>query len=222
MRLLAFDCALAAVSAALLVDGAPLAAERQAMQRGQAETLLPMLARLLGRAGLRLDQLDAIATTIGPGSYTGVRIGLAAAAGLSLGLDLPVFGVTTLEALAAEAQANERLPVMVVIESQRADLFVQNFAADGGALDAPHAMLPDELRIPAGPLLLAGDGAARIFELLRPAAARLAPGTGTPDPVWVARLAARRIAAAPELGRSRALPEPLYLRAPLATPLAGS
>ena len=223
MRLLAFDCAGAAVSVAVIADDAPIAAEQLAMRRGQGEVLLPMILRVLEQARLRLDALDALATTIGPGSYTGLRIGLSAAAGLSLGARLPVIGVTTLAAVAARAQADAPGPVVVALESQRAELFVQSFDANGRPLGEPQALLPEAaaLAVPPGRPRLAGDGAARLLAALGASAdsARLVAGAQTPDAVWVSRLALARVAADPGLLRAGGLPAPLYLRPPLATPL---
>jgi tRNA threonylcarbamoyladenosine biosynthesis protein TsaB len=101
MRILALDTAVAACSVAIWDDGAVLAEEQQALAYGHAEILVPMLARVLARAGLRVDDMDRLACTIGPGHFTGLRAGLAAARGLALAADKPLIGITTLEAVAA-------------------------------------------------------------------------------------------------------------------------
>lgn len=220
MKLLAFDCAAAGVSAAVLIDGTAVSSERASMQRGQGESLIPMIQRVLASAKLSLRDLDALATTIGPGSYTGLRIGLSAAAGLTAGTGLPVVGVTTLAALAAEAQAKAPGAVIVALESQRADLFFQGFDAAGRPLAPPEAAPPQDVKLPPGSWRLAGDGAPRLVVALGLDPALVVTGVARPDAVWVGKLAQTRLTAEPALLRAAALPQPLYLRAPLATPLA--
>ena len=99
MRLLALDTATAACSVALWRDGAVLARRFEAMLRGQSEALMPMVGAVLAEAGCGFKDLDAIAVTVGPGAFTGLRIGLAAARGMALAAELPLIGVTTLEAV---------------------------------------------------------------------------------------------------------------------------
>jgi tRNA threonylcarbamoyladenosine biosynthesis protein TsaB len=103
MMLLAFDCSASACSAAVRHDGSTVAREWRAMERGHAEALVPLIEATLGQAGARFEDISAVATTVGPGSFTGVRIGLATARGLSLALGAPVVGVTTFEAVAGGA-----------------------------------------------------------------------------------------------------------------------
>lgn len=122
MRTLVIETATAACSAALLVDGAVLAAAHEVVGRGHAERLVPMIAELLGPEG----RADAILVDCGPGSFTGVRVGLAAARGLALGWDVPVRGFSSLAVLAAMAQALEA--VAVAIPGGHGELFVQSFA----------------------------------------------------------------------------------------------
>jgi tRNA threonylcarbamoyladenosine biosynthesis protein TsaB len=103
MNLLAFDSAQAACSAAVRRDST-LAARRFArMERGHAEALMPMIVAVLADAGIGFPALDAVAVTVGPGSYTGIRVGLAAAKGIALARGIPLIGVTTLEAVARAA-----------------------------------------------------------------------------------------------------------------------
>jgi tRNA threonylcarbamoyladenosine biosynthesis protein TsaB len=213
VKILALDSALSACSVAVLADGAVRAVRRQAMARGQAETLLPMVCAALDEAGLGFGDLDRLAVTVGPGSFTGLRIGLAAARGLALATGLPLVGVTTLEALAAAtdpALRRDRVTV-ALIDSRRGDMFAQPFGADAAPLSQPAAADPSALDalLPAGPLLLAGDAAPAALEVLARAGRDvvLASDSAMPDPVAVARLAA-----------ARPLPDgpvaALYLRAP--------
>ena len=103
MRVLAIDTALEACSVALLDTGQPDRAvhESLAMTRGHAEALMPMIARVFERASLDAGQLDRIAVTVGPGSFTGLRVGIAAARGIALASGKPAIGLTTLAAYAA-------------------------------------------------------------------------------------------------------------------------
>ena len=100
MKLLALDCAGLACSVALWRDGAIVAERTREMARGHAEALMPMLGEVMAAADERLDALDRLAVTVGPGSFTGIRVGLAAARGLALAIGCPLIGVGTLAALA--------------------------------------------------------------------------------------------------------------------------
>ncbi len=211
--LLAFDCSAAACSAAVARDGEILAARFEERPRGQGERLLPMLADVLDEAGCRYADLAALAVTLGPGSFTGLRIGLATARALALAAGLPIIGRTAFEVVAADAAA-ERAPgeaLAVAIDSQRGDLFLQAFP-DGGESLSPRAGAPGSLaeslagslpgslpRSPAEarggdpgpPWLLAGSGAGRLAEALaaRGRSARLS-SVRLPDAAALARLAA--------------------------------
>ena len=218
MLVLALDTAMSACSAAL-VEGAGLPGERMlaarttAMARGHAEALLPLVEQIMGDGGRTYADLDLIAATVGPGAFTGIRIGLACARGLALAAGKPCAGVTTLEALAATAKG---APVLVCVESRRDDLFAQAFGGDGRALSLPASLPPEGLVAfvaDAGLALgfiLAGDGAARAGVALAQAGLK-APvvATAAPDPVVVAGIAASRHGTADALA-----PRPLYLRPP--------
>jgi tRNA threonylcarbamoyladenosine biosynthesis protein TsaB len=218
MKVLAFDSSGAACSAAIRDDEGRLLAYRfQPMARGHAELLMPMLRDVMAEAGLAFGGLDLIAATIGPGSFTGIRVGLAAARGLALASGLPLLGVTAFEAIAAGVSPDERrdAALMVAIDSRRDDLFIQCFAADGATLSAPAALAPAALAdaAPMGDLLLAGDGAARARDALAALGRRsalLARASGPPDAADVAGLAVSRW----HPGTRPAFPLPLYLRPP--------
>ncbi len=108
MKVLAFDCSGASCSAAVLIDDRPAAQRFAPMERGHAETLLPMIETVLREAALTPAALDLLAVTVGPGSFTGLRIGLAAARGLALARKLPAIGVTSFDAVNAEDRRRER------------------------------------------------------------------------------------------------------------------
>ena len=212
MRILAFDCAGTQCAAALLADGRVLAARSVVAERGHAQLLIPLLSDLLEETGLAFGDVDRFAVTTGPGSFTGIRVALAAAHGLKLGTGKPVVGVTVFEAMAA---ATQTIPsrLLVAIDSRRAELFVQLFDARGKSVTEPAMLPPDSVAEWAGPgeLTLTGD-AARLV------APHLAGMIDNPpedwaiqvDPAIIARLAADRPAGQP--------PAPFYLRAPDAVP----
>ena len=214
------DCATDACSAALWIDGAPGPRRYSPMRRGHGEAIMPMIEAVMTEAGLRFPALDAVAATIGPGAFTGLRIGLAAARGIALAAARPLIGVTTLEAVAAAQDAGGR-PLLVALGSRRDDIYVQLFGADGEPLSEPRAMLPDGVAglLPRdGPAALAGDAADAVMAMLDgfdPPAVRLA-GPDLPDAGIVARLAAGR--SPPPVGD---VVSPLYLRPPDAITAAG-
>ncbi|MFO1145233.1 MAG: tRNA (adenosine(37)-N6)-threonylcarbamoyltransferase complex dimerization subunit type 1 TsaB [Rhodospirillales bacterium] len=139
------------------------------MSRGHAEALLPLLLATLADAGRGFSDLDLLAVTVGPGAFTGLRIGLAAARGLALATGLPCLGVTTLEAVAAAVPASEAggRPLLVALDSKRGDVYAQVFiegeAASEAAVAAPAGLarlLATVPALPAGLLMVAGDAAA--------------------------------------------------------------
>jgi tRNA threonylcarbamoyladenosine biosynthesis protein TsaB len=216
MRILALDAATSACSAALVEDGKVLARRLTVMERGQAEALMPMLAETLAEAGWAVGDADIIAATVGPGAFTGIRIGLAAARGLCLASGKPFWGLTTSRAVAGAVPKAERRgrTVLAVIEAKRAELFGQLFSADLEPLGEIFAAAPADfaahLPRPDAPLAVVGDGALRLAEALagRPVLWSAAPGH--PDAVQVALGAAERH----RRGLPALEPKPLYLRAP--------
>ena len=222
-HLLALDAAGAACSVALWRDGCIAAHCLVAMRRGQSEHLVPMIEEVMAAADAPYDSLDALAVTIGPGGFTGVRIGLATARGLALALRRPLIGISNFEAVAAAVPASERAgrSLAVVLDSKRHEVYVQAFAPpeETQRLLAPGAVVPpDELDawLPAGPVLLAGDAAAVAMAALQAARrdVRLATSPSLADAVQVAILAAARPLPLPDTG----MPQPLYLRSPDVTP----
>ncbi len=124
--ILAFDTSAAHCAAALLLDGR-VWLKSEAMEKGQAERLMPLIAELLAEAGAALADITAIGVGTGPGNFTGVRISVAAARGLALGLGVPAIGVTRLEALAYGLPR----PVTVIEDARRGEVYVQRFDASG-------------------------------------------------------------------------------------------
>jgi tRNA threonylcarbamoyladenosine biosynthesis protein TsaB len=213
VKVLAFDCAGARCAAGVAVDGALAASREAAMQRGQAEVLVPMIGEVLAAAGLGFGDLDLIAVTVGPGSFTGLRIGIAAARGLALASGLPCIGVPSFAAVAAGVPlaCRDGRPLAVALESKRAELFLRCFAPDGSPLGPAALVAPDaaQAALPPGPILVAGGGAPRFAAALG-GRAEVFAGPALPDLADIARLAQESW----RPGEEPALPRPLYLRAP--------
>lgn len=218
MRVLAIDTALEACSVALF-DTAHAEAgahETLPMERGHAEALMPLIARVLDRARTDIDSLDRIAVTTGPGSFTGLRVGISAARGIALAAGKPAIGLTALAAYAAPfIAADDSLPVVVVIDARHDHVYLQVFGPGGRTIVAPRiAPLREALRISStGAPRITGNAAGKLAALW-PAGERAPTRVeqrGAPDITWVARLGA----AATDL---RTPPKPLYLRAPDAHP----
>ncbi len=214
--LLAMDAAGKACSAAVWRADKVTAQASEDMARGQSERLVPMIEAVMAQAALDYEDLDAIAVTLGPGGFTGVRIGLATARGLALACDLPLIGVSNLEVVATAVPRAQRAGhrLVVVLDAKRAELYAQSFDDSGRALDEAACVLPEELvaGLPPGPLLLAGDAVAQAQPALSAAGRAFelaAPCTGA-DAAEVAALAAGRPLPAP----GAPPPRPLYLRPP--------
>lgn len=179
--------------------------------KGHAEHLIDIVDRALGQAGVALSHIDRLAVTVGPGSFTGIRVGVAAARGFALSLNVPAVGVTTLEVMAsAQREKTPGRAVLAAMDAKRDEIYLQPFAADGSPLDEPRAVsvaqaqayaagFDGEITGSATPLLKADAGGDHANKF--------------PISV-VARLGA---AASPDAGK----PKPLYLRGPDAKPQSG-
>jgi len=211
--ILSIDTCLAASSVAILDGDTVRAARSEPMTRGHQERIAVIAREVAAEAGVTFVGLTRIAVTVGPGSFTGLRVGLSFAKGLATALSIPCVGVNTLEALAASAPRENGVPGFVAgaLDAKMGQVYLQVF--DGGtALMAPDAL---EVGVAAarlaelwsgGPATLVGSGAPLVAEVL-PGATVLTPAFA--DPVAIARLAAAR----PVPTHS---PRPLYLRAPYA------
>jgi len=150
MLILAIDTALDACSAGVLdTDAARLIAlESQPMKRGHAEALMPLIARVIKEAGIAFASFDRIAVTTGPGSFTGLRVGLSAARGIALAADKPVVGLTTLTAYAAPVVSeNAEQPVISAIDARHDQVYFQVVSGDGSSLIRPRvAPIEEALR----------------------------------------------------------------------------
>ena len=217
MRVLAIDTALGACAAAVFDSqaGAILAAESIGMVRGHAEAVMPLIARVMDAARSEFVELNRIAVTVGPGSFTGLRVGISAARGIALAAARPAIGLSTLSALAApHVAARTGDTIIAAIDARNEQVYFQVFAPNGVTVVTPRL---DRVRaavraVPVGPTVITGSGALLV-------AAHWPSGSpvprvedhAAPDIGWVARLGA----AAQEEG---APPKPLYLRRPDARP----
>jgi tRNA threonylcarbamoyl adenosine modification protein YeaZ len=222
VHVLAIDTALGACSACVLDtgQGAVLARETLLMERGHAEALLPLLDRVVSGVEGGFGSLGRVAVTIGPGSYTGLRVGISAARAIGLAIGVPVIGVATLSALLAPLMASETRRVLVAaIDAKHGQIYVQA-VAPGGRTIIPPALMPlrDATRLlGSGPLVLAGSGAPALAAdaWAQGIESLVADSAPAPDIAFVARLGAIADPA-------QALPKPLYLRGPDAKPQDGA
>jgi tRNA threonylcarbamoyladenosine biosynthesis protein TsaB len=218
LRVLALDTALQACSAALFDAAADrsIALASRRMERGHAEALMPMVAAVFAEAELAFADIDRLVVTTGPGSFTGIRVAVAAARAFALASGLPLIGVSTLTALSAPLLSrDEGLPVAAAIDARHERVYFQMFAPGGRSL-VPARLLPvrEAARsIGSGRVQIVGSGASAVAEALGDARAEIF-ADAVPDAEWVARLGA--VAAQP----SRP-PRPLYLKAADATPQTG-
>ena len=218
MRVLAIDTALEACSAAVLdLDNRGIiAVESLTMTRGHAEALMPLIARVMHEAAIEFAELDRIAVTTGPGSFTGLRVGISAARAIALTAGKPAIGLSTLAAFAAPLIADDdSTNVVAAIDARHAQVYLQVFGRGGRTLVSPRiATVRDALRLSvSGPARLVGSG-AQAMAAAWPKEAEpplQVENRAAPEIAWVARLGA---AAAEGYGA----PKPLYLRAPDAQP----
>ena len=213
MRLLVIDTALGACTAAVFEDGRPLAVRFEPMTKGHQERLGGLVRDVMAEAGGGFDSLDRIGVTVGPGSFTGLRVGLAFAQGLGAALDRPVVGLSALDALAASLD-DASGPVAALIDARRGQVYARLFA--NGAPLGPDEALPLEeaaRRIAeiGSDVVLVGNGAAVLAEAFPDLKFARRDDRVAPSPEALAHLAT---AADPATHP----PRPLYLRAPDATP----
>jgi tRNA threonylcarbamoyladenosine biosynthesis protein TsaB len=227
MNILAFDTCFDACSVCVArrSDGVvvDLASAVEHFQTGHAERLVPMIDEVMGRAGATFADLDRLAVTVGPGTFTGTRIGIAAARGLALATGAEVVGASSLAVMAEVAardlgaRADDR-DMVVAVDARRGEVYVQLFGASGRTASSPMLLPVEEAaRLGGGgPLLVVGSGAASVAAAAeragRPATAHLAGLL--PSAVALARMAA-------DLAPAEGPLQPLYLRPPDAKPQDG-
>ena len=163
MIILALDTASPVCAACLMQDGHVLAELSDVIGTGHAERLMPMVHELMAAANITFGDIGMIAVSIGPGSFTGVRTGLAAAKGFAQALNIPAIGVSTLEAIAFEARKSAPdTPLRVVIDAKRGEVHTQDFSADGAPESVPILLSVEDAKGGRGARKLAGNGAALV------------------------------------------------------------
>jgi tRNA threonylcarbamoyladenosine biosynthesis protein TsaB len=203
--LLGLDTATPAVTVALHDGGQPLAQLVTVDAHRHAELLAPAIAKVIADAGAERGDLTGIAVGVGPGPYTGLRVGVVTAKVMGAALDIPVYGVCTLDVIAADVEGDGRF--LVATDARRRELYWAEYDATGRH-QAPQVGPP--AGIPGRELPAAGEGPLLYPELLPNGQAPTYPAAATLCRIAVAALAARAVGAGPEL-----LPaEPLYLRRP--------
>lgn len=215
MILLALDSATSVCSAALC-DGAAqmLGCRRGDLTRDQAGGLVALIDTVLRDAGVGYGAVDVIAVNHGPGSFTGVRAGVAAARGLALAAERPVIAVNTLEVLAAALGRQSAGTIVAALDARRAQVYVQTFDHELVALSEPCALAPQEVLLAglAPPIRLAGNGAALLCAAL-PDDLPVLQESVEADALGVARRAIARLAAGEQPVPGHMV-QPLYLRPP--------
>jgi tRNA threonylcarbamoyl adenosine modification protein YeaZ len=217
MKLLAVDTAADACSVGA-VDGDAWVLRSEALKRGHAERLMGMIAEAMAAAGLGFADLDRLAVTIGPGSFTGIRVGIAAVRGLALVHRTPMVGMTTLAVHAEAARARVGpVPVLAAIAAGRGEAYGQVFGDEGAAIDEPIIASPQAVAaLHEKGMAIAGSGADLIVAALpmdrRPLVAHR---DAVPDISAVCRLGLAALA-------DGAPPRPLYVRPPDARPQTGA
>lgn len=225
MNILALDTSLGACSAAVAtgkVDLPKVFGRFELREREHAEAIVPMIQIVLAEADLSWPQIDAIAVTVGPGSFTGVRVGVAAARGFALALDRPVIAATSLEVMAAQAleELSDTPAVFgVVVDARRGEVYLALFDSAGETVFAPAALTPQQAvkeALAKNAALIVGSGAQLVTESAGSGAGGIGavlPGL-QPDARVLARMALTRPSCAGPVS-------PLYLRPPDAKPQTG-
>lgn len=233
MRILALDTAMAACSVAVSDGDVVIASAFEPMERGHAEALAPMVERMVREAGLQFGDLDRIIVTIGPGTFTGVRIGLAMARGLGLALGIPVIGIDTLTAIACN-QFNESSPrrrpgsmesldsglrrsdgigkgILIATDARKGEVYAA-LLGGGQLIGPPHIVAVDQAArgVPMGTIVM-GTAAQAVTAASGRSDFILSSAGNLP-------VAANFAARAAQLPAPRAMPAPIYLRAPDAKP----
>lgn len=219
MKILALETSAKAVSAAVAEDGRILCSGYQDTGLTHSRTLMPIVEHILQNTGLTMADIDAVAVSAGPGSFTGIRIGVSAAKGLAFAVDKPTVGVSTLAAMARNVAFTDGL-IVCAMDARRNQVYNALFEARDGGLTrlTPDraiglAELAEELRDDPRPKTAVGDGARLCFDYLTESriSCRLAPPHLVMQNATSVALEAEALAAAGKLLSPQAL-EPVYLR----------
>ncbi len=222
MSILAIDTALGATSVGVFERGAlhELSSRTVTMDKGHAEALVPLVAEVMGEVEHGFAGLTKVAVTVGPGSFTGLRIGISAARGFALARAIPVVGISTLAAYAApQIATGENSIVAAAIDARHGEVYFQVFAPGGRTMVGPAAMTVREAAraIGSGPVRLVGSGAPMLAveAWSLGVGATVVDGAVSPDIGWIARLGE-------SASGDQALPRPVYIKGVNATPQLAS
>jgi len=210
MKILAVDTCLGACSAAILDGENTLAHRFDLMDRGHAEALAPMVQNAMQEAGIAYEALDRLAVTVGPGTFTGQRVGLAFMRGMRVALKKPLIGVTSLETMIAQTASETGVTRIAALHDARRDEVYLEIVRDSEKFAEPQVLKFDDAMVMLADLAgeaqiaLCGTAAPRALDVLQGA---VLSDVRQPDALWAARLAASRPA-------TDTAPRPLYLRAP--------
>jgi tRNA threonylcarbamoyladenosine biosynthesis protein TsaB len=221
MNILALDTTLGACSAAVVCDGEIFSAY-ELRSREHAEAIMPMIAQVLDEASLGYEALGAIAVTTGPGSFTGVRVGVSTARGLALAAGLPLIGLNSLEVMAQMAleKIDAAIDVLgIVVDARRGEVYLALYNSKGDVISGPAALSPYqavEILPDHGQVVLAGSGGALVVDATAKTGLSIDCVLSELQPD-AASLAAMAVTRAPVEGPL----SPLYLRPPDAKPQTG-
>ncbi len=216
MKVLAFDTATSFCSITILQNNSILTEVREIADRGHAEVLLPLIEKVLLEAKLHYQDLDLLAVTVGPGAFTGIRIGLATARSLALATKLPLIGITNFDALVGAIHKSEIAGrnIIVILETKRSDFYVSIYDASLSVLVEPKVIEGPELEdlLPKGRVLAVGDAVDRALPFIKSRVADITVSNSEihVDTAIVAKLAAEIFAA----GAPEERPIPFYLKPP--------
>lgn len=219
MKILAIETSAKSVSAAVVENGVPLASAYQNMGLTHSRTLMPLVDGMLSAAGLRVQDMDLLAAANGPGSFTGLRIGVSALKGLAWALEKPCCGVSTLAAMARNLAHMEGL-IICAMDARRNQVYNALFLAHDGVLtrQCPDraiglAELAEEIKNRPEPIFVVGDGAGLCYNHLleQDVPCRMAPPQLVMQNAVGVALAAEEMAAAGQVTTARDL-VPVYLR----------
>lgn len=219
MKILAIETSAKSVSAAVVENGVPLASAYQNMGLTHSRTLMPLVDGMLSAAGLRVQDMDLLAAANGPGSFTGLRIGVSALKGLAWALEKPCCGVSTLAAMARNLAHMEGL-IICAMDARRNQVYNALFLAHDGVLtrQCPDraiglAELAEEIKNRPEPKFVVGDGAGLCYNHLleQDVPCRMAPPQLMMQNAVGVALAAEEMAAAGQVTTARDL-VPVYLR----------
>ncbi len=215
MAILSIDTCLQTCSAALLADGKVRAIKTEARDKGHAERLAPLVQEVMAEAQVSFSEISKIAVAVGPGSFAGVRVGLAFARGLAIGTDIPVIGATTLEILAAGLSVHGGAVRVVLIDARRGQVYGQVFKreqltplCEGFVLSYGEAKGFLETTLGSYEPVFIGSGVPLVYPERKD---HFQWHTHQPDPIVLAQIATGRTA-------PKTMPEAVYIRAADAKP----